>query len=353
MISIIIPTFNRCSHLKKTLHSLSNIIAKHEVLVVDNNSTDHTKSVVLNFANTTNKRVKYVFEPEPGLLFARHTGYRRSNGEVLAYLDDDVIVGKNWINGITETFSDNNVKIAGGPSFPSYECPPPYWLESLWSSNGFSRQCYYLSLIDQGKEIIEVDPTTIWGLNYSIRKDTLKELGGFHPDCTPNEMQYLQGDGETGLSLKAMEKKMKTIYHPEISVKHVIPRNRLKHSYFKKRMYYEGICRSFYDHRNAIRNESSNRNCTTVDVSYVQKILSTLSNRISAIKKKLSFLKIDFNHKTSETSLEKSLEISLLYGYKFHANMVARYPKLIEWVTMDNYLSCNKNPVIIKDHNQI
>ena len=124
MVSIIIPTCNRCKYLERTLHSLLNLSIDHEILVIDNNSIDRTRSVVLDFINDRNDNVKYIYEPEPGLLFARHTGYRKSSGEILAFLDDDVLVGKNWINGITETFSDNNVKIAGGPSFPSYECPP-------------------------------------------------------------------------------------------------------------------------------------------------------------------------------------------------------------------------------------
>jgi GT2 family glycosyltransferase len=49
----------------------------------------------------------------------------------------------------------------------------------------------------------------------NFEKDTLFALSGFHPDCVPANLQQFQGDGETGLSIKAREKGYRAIYQPK------------------------------------------------------------------------------------------------------------------------------------------
>ena len=64
--------------LLKVLESLANIIQnKHnyEIIVVDNNSSDETKELTLNFIKKFNSiNIRYIFESTPGLLAVRHRG---------------------------------------------------------------------------------------------------------------------------------------------------------------------------------------------------------------------------------------------------------------------------------------
>src|SRR5262245_3392596 len=128
-ISIVIPTFNRSSLLRRTLESLALSIPCSEaveILVIDNVSTDKTaetfNEIRLGF---TRHNWRYFFEAVPGLLAARHRGYQESKGAILAYLDDDVLLAADWLNGLKDAFSDPMAALVGGPSRPHYENDPP------------------------------------------------------------------------------------------------------------------------------------------------------------------------------------------------------------------------------------
>ena len=85
-ISVIIPTFNRSSFLKRALVSVINqSISPNEIIVVDNGSTENTKSMLKeNFTN-----IKYIFYPDKGVSKARNIGIKNSNCDWLCFLDSD------------------------------------------------------------------------------------------------------------------------------------------------------------------------------------------------------------------------------------------------------------------------
>ncbi|MBL7159442.1 glycosyltransferase family 2 protein [Candidatus Microgenomates bacterium] len=98
-VSVIIPTRNRAEILKKTLSALvKQVDREDEVLVVDNGSLDNTWEVVSWFQSKFS--VKYFFEPQKGPSFARNLGVKRARGEIIAFLDDDCVVQKNWLSEI-------------------------------------------------------------------------------------------------------------------------------------------------------------------------------------------------------------------------------------------------------------
>ena len=95
-ISVVIITFNRAGMLGDTLFSLyQQQRLPEEVVVVDNNSTDATKEVVLGFNGRLN--IRYVFEATQGVAVARNTGIKNSTGEIIAFIDDDCIADKEWL----------------------------------------------------------------------------------------------------------------------------------------------------------------------------------------------------------------------------------------------------------------
>ena len=125
--SVIIPTLNQSAKLKQCLFHLSELSFDpdlFEVLVIDNGSTDDTKEISLSFHDKI-KNLRYLFCESPGLMAARHMGCNMANGEILCYLDDDSLVTKNWLKGISESFADEDVAMVGGPCIPEYEVDPP------------------------------------------------------------------------------------------------------------------------------------------------------------------------------------------------------------------------------------
>lgn len=88
MVSAIIITHNRVDYLKKAFESVKNQTYKNiEIIVIDDNSNDGTKEFCTN-----QKDIKYIFIPEEEHKngnYARNLGIKNSNGEYIAFLDDD------------------------------------------------------------------------------------------------------------------------------------------------------------------------------------------------------------------------------------------------------------------------
>jgi glucosyl-dolichyl phosphate glucuronosyltransferase len=109
-ITVVLCTYNRSESLAKALDSLAaSDLPKNvawEVLVVDNNSKDETRGVVAQFSQRHPGRFRYFFEPQQGKSFALNSGIRESRADVLAFVDDDVIVERGWLHDLTSVLFD-------------------------------------------------------------------------------------------------------------------------------------------------------------------------------------------------------------------------------------------------------
>jgi GT2 family glycosyltransferase len=86
-----------------------------EIVVVDNNSRDDTKSVVTAASRASRIPVRYVLETRQGLSFARNRGIQECKGTVIAFTDDDCIVDPNWISALWREFiASPDVAVLGG-----------------------------------------------------------------------------------------------------------------------------------------------------------------------------------------------------------------------------------------------
>lgn len=114
-VSVVIPAYNEESYLPSTLASLfgsTETLAEAygvdvEIVVVDNNSTDGTASV----ASTSGATV--IHEPVQGISRARNSGARHATGEVLVFIDADVILPRTLLKEIYEAMSDASC-VGGG-----------------------------------------------------------------------------------------------------------------------------------------------------------------------------------------------------------------------------------------------
>lgn len=331
-LSLIIPTFNRYSVLEKLLISISKqeTSLKFEVIVVDNGSTDKTKDVVHSFLYQI-KNLEYVYDQEPGLLTGRHKGLVLAKGEILSFLDDDVELNVNYIESVVKLFDNNpGINFATGPCLPKYEIDPPSWLSYFWDSVHEGRYCAWLSLLNFGDEVKVVNPNYVFGLNFCCRKEVVFHLGGFHPDCIPENLQQFQGDGETGLTKKAIIAGMMAIYDPKLSVHHHVSKKRMTHEYFKKWAFYKGVCDSYSQLRSEHFQES-----------YVKPSkLKLLRNKLHPVYRWIK--KIYPSRKNtvipeSIKNLQHELQKSTKEGYQFHQMCYYSNEKVRSWVLKENY----------------
>jgi glycosyltransferase involved in cell wall biosynthesis len=98
-LSLIIATRNRAEQLTECLAAVAAAVAPEcptEIVVVDNGSTDATRSVIRNFALASPFKTKYVFCPTPGVSSARNAGIASSSGKWLLFTDDDCYIEAHY-----------------------------------------------------------------------------------------------------------------------------------------------------------------------------------------------------------------------------------------------------------------
>lgn len=95
---------------------------------------------------------------------ARHRVAEEARGEILTFLDDDVEISHSWLKAIQDAIKSEDVVMVGGPSIPKFtrSIPPWFWAQmSATPYGGWMNQ--FLSLLDIGRDFINVDPKYIWG----------------------------------------------------------------------------------------------------------------------------------------------------------------------------------------------
>ncbi len=161
-ISLIIPAYNEEDYLPACLDAvMENLAGKaHEIIVVDNNSTDRTKEIVARYPAVT-----YVFEPEKGITRARQCGYRAASGEILAYVDADTRPPAGWVEQIWDQFgaSDALACLSG-----------PYSFYDLTGIRNKVSTGWFVA----AQPIYKMTGYMMVGGNFAIRRDVLDKMGG-------------------------------------------------------------------------------------------------------------------------------------------------------------------------------
>jgi glycosyltransferase involved in cell wall biosynthesis len=101
-ISVIVPTYNRCSMLQQTLESLAGQrfpSDEFEVIVADDGSSDDTAGMVRSFSGRL--RLRYCFQDDEGyrVAAARNAGARLASSPVLAFVDSGTLTGPDFVRG--------------------------------------------------------------------------------------------------------------------------------------------------------------------------------------------------------------------------------------------------------------
>jgi glycosyltransferase involved in cell wall biosynthesis len=247
ILSVIIPTRNRASLLYNALESLTlqtYPADNFQVIVVDNGSSDETAEVCHHFQRRI-PQLKRLYAPHPGLHIGRHEGLREATGEILVYADDDIEAQSTWLEGIAESFDNPEVALVGGKILPKFEFPPPEWVNDLVSRTDSGWSIGWYSILDFGDVPHEIGHEYIWGCNFAIRKEVLRQVAGFHPDAFPQEMIKYRGDGETAVTLAVRDMGFKAWYNPKAAVYHVVSAERLTEQYIYQRAYNQGISDSY------------------------------------------------------------------------------------------------------------
>ncbi len=240
-VSVILCTHNRSDILPNALESIlvqETGDIRHEVIVVDNNSTDQTRQVIESFVERGQGRIRYVFEGKQGLSYARNTGVRNARAPIVAFFDDDERVTPDWVANIKQAFDEHpEVDFVGGKVVPQWPVEPPAWLttNSLWAP---------LALTDYGDTPFysnTENPVCLIGGNLGIRRSAFDLIGWFNPKLQRVEGNIGAEDHE--LLLRLWHAGRQGRYVPKLLVIADVPVERMKKAYH--RMWHTGHGKAF------------------------------------------------------------------------------------------------------------
>ena len=166
--------------------------------------------------------IEVLREPRPGLSHARNRALAEcEDDEVVAFIDDDVLVGAGWLTRLAAAWSEAPERVAciGGPVRPRFVGEPPRWLTP--------RMLPALSMLDYGDEPQDLDPErrTVYGANVSFRAGPLRGVGGFDPAFGHRGARtWFSEDDEAQRALVRAGWRIR--YVPDAWVWHVVPRER-------------------------------------------------------------------------------------------------------------------------------
>ncbi len=111
-ISLVISTFNRPADLRNALESVaSQTVVPNEVLVVDDGDEASTKAVIESLVHSFSARrssLSHVRNTGPkSLTVARNAGVDNTSGDIVMFIDDDVVLDKGYVEAVTAVYASD------------------------------------------------------------------------------------------------------------------------------------------------------------------------------------------------------------------------------------------------------
>lgn len=234
-LSVILCTWNRAASLATTLSSIDALELPPdiawEVLIVDNNSSDDTKTVCQQFLALNPQRYRYVFEKRQGKSFALNTGIENARGEILVFTDDDVTVDKRWLAETAKIYETFPCIGVGGKIVDAWSSRKPDWL----SLEGPYKLRVVIVTFDLGEEPCALK-TAPYGANMSMRKEAFQKYGNFRADLGPTGGKEFRGE-DTEFCRRLLRAGETLIYAPKAIVFHPVAEHRMTKRYFAEWYY--------------------------------------------------------------------------------------------------------------------
>lgn len=227
-LSVIIPARNEERYLSACLTSLAKQVdpPSHEVIVVDNNSTDRTAQIAAYFG------VKVIRETTLGAPAARNAGAKVARGKNLVFLDADCIAPQKHLSAIHRFFQHHPKIDALVGGYVIYDAGSvAQWLSKEWN--------YYLRMFRFQKKLFRRHG--LLSGNFAIRKYAFTNTGGF--DEKLDNVLYAE-DTEYAVRLQLMGYKLHL--HPNLLVKSSYRR-------IKRALFTTSIVRTFYTVKHLLR----------------------------------------------------------------------------------------------------
>lgn len=217
--SVVVTTWKRPILLRATLQSLLNqSYAGYEVIVVCDGEDDEVIAISRGFREQTS--IRWIFHPtNRGLPSARNTGAREAGGDVVLFLDDDVIADPELISAHMQYHQDAApgrrlavTSLAAEDRQTRLETYVSERLHDHWKTMlGYLAETLSAPGLDSIGE--DVEKIICFGLNSSMRRDLFLSYGGF------NEL-FRASDEEAELGIRLYLAGFEFIFEPRTLLTH-------------------------------------------------------------------------------------------------------------------------------------
>ncbi len=224
-VSVVVPTCGNPGSLERTLASIfATGYELLEVVVVENRPSAPATRAVAEHA-FPDQHVRYVEEPRRGSSWARNAGLAHSEGDVIAFTDDDVVVDTGWIhNALRALEHSDNLACVTGRILP------------LSAETAAERLFAEFSVFDKGPELrvfrlpdsrveLPLFPYVAGhvgsGANIIIRREAAHAVGGF--DRALGAGTPARGGEDLDLFIRLVQKGFSIVYDPSVIIFHDHP----------------------------------------------------------------------------------------------------------------------------------
>jgi glycosyltransferase involved in cell wall biosynthesis len=204
-VSVVVPTRNRPHHAAGCAASILATDGFTNLLFVDQSDDRATEKAL---AKISDRRFRYVRTETRGVSHARNLGMELSDGEIVAFTDDDCRVKSDWIERLVRVFAtDPGVAVVCG----RVEVPPDI------QQRGWAESFHPLTREWQG----HYPPIGQWGItaNLALRRSVLECVGRFDPVLGAGAP--LQSGGEPDFLFRVLRAGFKVINAEEVLVDHL------------------------------------------------------------------------------------------------------------------------------------
>jgi glycosyltransferase involved in cell wall biosynthesis len=143
-VSVIIPVFNEEKFIEQCYESWISCLKmsglSYEIIIIDNGSTDQTPALLKKFEDPFVFRVV-----RSSISYARNFGALKSKGNVLAFIDGDIVINKSWVDAISSFVGGGEKAFLSGYEVIVRENPS--WIEKYWFANLSSNHINSANLI--------------------------------------------------------------------------------------------------------------------------------------------------------------------------------------------------------------
>ena len=185
--------------------------------------------------------VEAVFSKDKlGLSGARNLGITKASGEIIAFVDDDVVLFPNWAEEMVKAYHDESIIGVTGPGLPIWEEKKMSWLpqELYWivSATAFTGW--------KGERAVR----SAWGMNMSFRREAFNHclFSTSFGQTTGGKEAWKTGpvdDAEFSIKLRLKTKKF-IMYNPQVQVYHKVYKYRLSRKFIRGQGYWQGYSKA-------------------------------------------------------------------------------------------------------------